>query len=77
VTVRRSVQKGPHHDHGSETTVDLLIDGRVDLIQVHVDAVRRPTAQLTCRATRATPATEYRVRSFEPLPPTKPAIGWL
>lgn len=77
VTVRRALQVGPHHGHGSETTVDLLIDGRVDLVQVQVESVRRPFAQLTCRASHATPATEYQVRSFAPLPPTPRRTGWL
>jgi hypothetical protein len=70
VMVRRSLQRGPHHSHGSETTVDLRIDGRPALVRVEVEAVRRPPAQLTCRAGRATPATEYQVRSFDSLPRT-------
>lgn len=78
VTVRRARQQGPHDGHGSETTVDLLIDGRTDLVQVQVDAVRRAPAQLTCRASRPTPAMEYRVRSFEPLPPPeRRRMDWL
>lgn len=73
VWVRRSVQHGPHHGHGSETTVDLHIAGRAGLVRVQVRAVRRPPAQLTCRASRATPATEYQILSFAVLPPADAA----
>jgi hypothetical protein len=64
VTVQTSQHIGPYHGHGSETIVDLLIEPRQEMIKVRVLAVRRPDAQLTCRATRETPATEYRVIDF-------------
>jgi hypothetical protein len=64
VTVQASQHIGPYHGHGSETIVDLLIEPQRQMIKVRVLAVRRPDAQLTCRATRETPATEYRVIDF-------------
>ncbi len=69
-TVDSVTQVGPHHDHGSETTVDMRV---ADLGRVRVDvvALRRPAAQLTCRAASVTPATEYRIESFTMLPPTE------
>jgi (2Fe-2S) ferredoxin len=67
VTVESVTQVGPHHDHGSETTVELRVAG-LGRILVEVLALRRPAAQLTCRADRETPATEYRIESFEVLP---------
>jgi (2Fe-2S) ferredoxin len=67
VTVESVTQVGPHHDHGSETTVELSVDS-LGRVRVEVLAVRRPAAQLTCRADRETPATEYRIESFEVLP---------
>jgi hypothetical protein len=36
------------------------------LVRVRVLSVRRADAQLTCRATRKTPATEYRIIDFSP-----------
>jgi sucrase/ferredoxin-like protein len=64
VTVRKVDRDGPHDGHGSQTTVELDIAGRLDPLQVEVLSVRRPAAELTCRAGRATPATEYRVQAF-------------
>jgi (2Fe-2S) ferredoxin len=64
VIVRKVDRDGPHDGHGSQTTVELDIAGRPDPLRVEVLSVRRPAAQLTCRASRATPATEYRVQSF-------------
>ena len=64
VTVRATEHFGPHHGHGSETVVDLVIEPQQRLVRVQVLSVRRPDAQLTCRATRETPATEYRVIDF-------------
>lgn len=59
-------QFGPHDGHGSETTAVLRVaDAR--RVRVEILAVRRPVAQLTCRASRETPATEYRVVSFDVL----------
>lgn len=66
VTVRSSEHIGPYHGHGSETIVDLLIEPQQRMVRVRVLAVRRPDAQLTCRATRETPATEYRIIDFTP-----------
>jgi (2Fe-2S) ferredoxin len=64
VTVRATEHFGPHHGHGSETVVDLVIEPQQRLVRVQVLSVRRPDAQLTCRATRETPATEYRIVDF-------------
>jgi hypothetical protein len=66
ITVQSVTQVGPHHGHGSETTVDLRVanQGRV---RVEVLALRRPPARLTCRAIRETPATEFRIESFDVL----------
>lgn len=66
VTAERVHQVGPHDGHGSETIVLLNVADR-GRVQVDVVAVRRPIAQLTCRAPRETPATEYQVVSFAPL----------
>ena len=70
ITVDSVTQVGPHHGHGSETTVELRIIGLGRAV-VEVLALRRPPAQLTCRATRETPATEYRIESVEMLTPTQ------
>lgn len=67
VSVRATEHIGPHHGHGSETFVDLVVEPQQQLIRVHVLSIRRPDAHLTCRAVRATPATEYRVTTFTPL----------
>ncbi|HET8914117.1 MAG TPA: sucrase ferredoxin [Propionibacteriaceae bacterium] len=66
VTVRAAQHFGPHQGHGSETIVDLVIEPRKQLVRVQVLSVRRPDAQLTCRATHETPATEYRIIDFSP-----------
>ena len=66
VTVRRSEHIGPHHGHGSETIVDLVIEPQQQMVRVRVLSVRRPEAKLTCRAARETPATEYRIIEFTP-----------
>ena len=63
VSVEQVHQVGPHDGHGSETTVLLRVAGATRL-QVQVVAVRRPAAQLTCRAARETPATTYEIVSF-------------
>ena len=67
VTVESVTQVGPHHRHGSETTVELRV-AKVGGVLVEVLALRRAPARLTCRAGRDTPATEYRIQSFE-VPP--------
>jgi len=64
VTVGTVDRDGPHDGHGEQTTVELDIVGRPDPVRVEILSVRRPAAQLTCRAGRATPATEYRLQSF-------------
>jgi hypothetical protein len=61
VTVRATEHIGPHHGHGSETFVDLVIEPLQRMLRLHVLSVRRADAQLTCRAARETPATEYRI----------------
>ena len=67
VSVLAVRQEGPHDGHGSETFVDLQVGA--ERVRVAVLSVRRPEHQLTCRAIRATPATEYRVEALSPLPP--------
>jgi (2Fe-2S) ferredoxin len=67
VTVRATKHIGPHHRHGSETFVELVIEPLHQVVRVHVLSVRRPDAQLTCRAERETPATEYRIIDFTPI----------
>ena len=66
VSVRSTEHIGPHHGHGSETIVDLVVGSQSQLATVRVLSVRRADAQLTCRATRETPATEYRIIDFSP-----------
>ena len=66
VSVRATEHVGPHHGHGSETIVDLVVGPQLRLVRVRVLSVRRADAQLTCRATRKTPATEYRIIDFSP-----------
>ncbi len=66
VIVEATEHIGPYHGHGSETVVDLLIQPQHRMPRVRVLAIRRPDAQLTCRATRETPATEYRIIDFTP-----------
>ena len=60
LTVQHVVQHGPHHEHGSQTTVTVGERGRARLM-IRVEAVRCSAAQLTCRAARETPATTYAV----------------
>jgi (2Fe-2S) ferredoxin len=67
VTVRATEHFGPHHGHGSETIVDLVIEPQRRKVRVQVLSVRRPDAQLTCRAARDTPATEYQIIDFSPI----------
>jgi (2Fe-2S) ferredoxin len=64
VTVRATEHIGPHHGHGSETFVDLVIEPQEIRVHVQVLSVRRPDARLTCRAARETPATEYQIVDF-------------
>jgi hypothetical protein len=66
VTVRGTEHIGPHHGHGSETIVDLVIEPQRRIVKVRVLSVRRPDAKLTCRAPRDTPATEYQIIQFTP-----------
>ena len=66
VSVRATEHIGPHHGHGSETFVDLVIEPQGLLVRAHVLSVRRHEAQLTCRAARETPATEYQIIDFTP-----------
>ncbi len=66
VTVRTAEHIGPHHGHGSETFVDLVIEPLQRKVRVQVLSVRRTDAQLTCRAVRETPATEYQIIDFAP-----------
>lgn len=67
MTVRRTEHIGPHHGHGSETIVDLVIEPKQRMVRVRVLSVRRAEAKLTCRAARETPATEYRIIEFTAL----------
>jgi hypothetical protein len=66
VSVRATEHTGPHYGHGSETIVDLVVGPQLRSVRVRVLSVRRADAQLTCRATRKTPATEYRIIDFSP-----------
>ena len=66
VIVRATEHIGPHHGHGSETIVDLVIEPQQRMVRVQALSVRRPDARLTCRAVRETPATEYRIIDFTP-----------
>ena len=66
VSVPATQHIGPHDGHGSETFVDLVIEPQQRLVRVHVLSVRRPEAQLTCRALRETPATEYQIIDVTP-----------
>jgi (2Fe-2S) ferredoxin len=61
VTVVDIRRDGPESGHGSTAVVALAVHGRPADERAHVLAVRRPAAQLTCRAGRETPATEYQV----------------
>jgi (2Fe-2S) ferredoxin len=67
VSIRGTEHIGPHHGHGSETYVDLAIEPQRLAVRAHVLSIRRTEAQLTCRAARETPATEYQVIDFTPL----------
>ena len=67
VSVRATQHVGPHHGHGSETFVELAIVPQRVVVRVHVLSLRRTEARLTCRATRETPATEYRIIDFTPV----------
>ena len=67
VTVGATEHIGPHHGHGSETFVDLVIEPLQRMLKVQVLSVRRADAQLTCRAPRETPATEYQIIDFKPI----------
>jgi hypothetical protein len=67
VTVGATEHIGPHHGHGSETFVDLVIEPQQRMLKVQVLSVRRTDAQLTCRAARETPATEYQIIDFKPM----------
>jgi (2Fe-2S) ferredoxin len=66
VIVQATEHIGPHHGHGSETIVDLMIEPQQRMIRVQILSVRRPAARLTCRAARETPATEYRIIDLSP-----------
>jgi len=66
ITVRSVEQIGPYEGHGSETFVDIEVPRLGATFRVEMLSVRRREAQLTCRAGRDTPATEYRLQHFEP-----------
>ena len=61
VTVLGVRHEGSYGEPGSRTLLELQVAGVADRVLAEVVAVRRPPAQLTCRAARETPATEYRV----------------
>jgi len=67
IVVGHSSHAGAQGGHGSTTEVELTVAGG-PVLQAQVVAVRRPNAQLTCRAVRETPAMEYQVRSLVPRP---------
>jgi hypothetical protein len=66
VIVRTTEHIGLHHGHGSKTIVDLVIVPQQRTVRVQILSVRRPDAQLTCRAARQTPATEYQIIDLSP-----------
>jgi hypothetical protein len=66
ITVRSVEHIGPHEGHGSETFVELEVPALRAAFRVEILSVRRREAELTCRAGRKTPATEYRLQRFEP-----------
>ena len=71
VRVLRVDQDGPQAGHGTLTTVDLIAESDPERrLRIEIESVRRPPAQLTCRAIRETPATEYRMAAVVVLPPT-------
>jgi len=43
-----------------------VVEPQQRMVSVRVLSVRRPDAQLTCRAARETPATEYQITDFIP-----------
>lgn len=68
VRVRSFAHVRPRAEHASHSTVVLRVAGLTADLRVEVVGLRRPEAQLTCRAGRETPATTYRVESLEPVP---------
>ena len=64
VVVTGSRHEGTYGAPGSRTFVELAVAGRAGTVRAEVLAVRRPPAQLTCRAVRETTATEYRVEQL-------------
>lgn len=65
VTLRAFDQLRPLGDHASHSTVHLQVAGVAGSVRAEVIGLLRPDAQLTCRAARETPATEYHVRSLD------------
>jgi len=61
VTVTAVRHEGQAGTPGSRSLLELRVAGLDRGVHAEVVAVRRPPAQLTCRAARETPATEYRV----------------
>lgn len=70
ITVRSYRRLPRQPGQGTQTVVDLDIRNRPQPVRVRMQAIRRPSAQLTCRAIRNSPATEYQVVAFDSLPPT-------
>jgi (2Fe-2S) ferredoxin len=67
----RSYRRLPREaGRGTQTVVELEVRDLPQTVRIQLQAVRRPSAQLTCRAIRNSPATEYRVEAFDVLPPT-------
>ena len=65
ISVRAVEQTGPHEGPGSETIVQLEVPALKAAFRVEILSVRRREAQLTCRAVRDTPATEYQLRRYD------------
>ncbi len=68
VSLRSYEHVRPHADHASHSTVHLEVAGLSGPVRAEVVGIRRSDAQLTCRAARDTPATEYWVQSLTPVP---------
>ena len=61
VAVTASRHEGRYGAPGSRTLLELRVAGVTGAVHAEVVAVRQAPARLTCRAERATPATQYRV----------------
>ncbi len=65
VTVTAARHQGDYGTADSRTFVELAVRGLDRPVHAEVVASRRPPAQLTCRAVRDAPATEWRVERLD------------